>query len=217
MTKKRANSSDTPPAPASPLVGIYARTSTADQDPGMQTESLRLEAGRRGWTIFDEYVDKGVSGSKDKRPELDRLIEDVRSGRINIVAVWRFDRFARSTRHLLSALDDFRQRKVEFFSQMEAVQTSSPLGQAMFTIIAAISELERSLIRERVQEGVRRARKRRTTWGRPQKWTEEQLATARRLRAAGKSWRVTSMAVGLKVRTLRRALERSGRRGENQD
>lgn len=185
---------------------LYARVSTRDQSPDMQTEALRAEAGRRGWVVHDTYVDKGVSGAKDRRKELDRLMADVRDGRVQAVMVWKFDRFARSTRHLLSALDELQSRNVSFVSMSENIDTSSALGRAIFIIVAAVAELERDLIRERVQAGVDRARKRRSTWGRPRRWTPEQAERARQLREAGRSWREVAMAVGLKVRTLRRAV-----------
>lgn len=185
---------------------LYARISTRDQSPDMQVEALLAEAERRGWVVHDTYIDRGVSGAKDKRKELDRLMADVRRGDIGAVMVWKFDRFARSTRHLLSALDEFQGRNVSFVSMSENIDTSSALGRAMFTIVAAVAELERDLIRERVQAGVDRARKHRSTWGRPRRWTPEQAERARQLREAGRSWREVAMAVGLKVRTLRRAV-----------
>lgn len=192
---------------------LYVRVSTSEQDPGMQVETLTAEASRRGWSIVDVYADRGISGAKDRRPALDRLMADIRAGTVEAVLVWKFDRFARSVKHLLSALDEFQERGVAFVSITENIDTTTALGRALFTIVAAVAELERELARERVQAGVRRARRRRATWGRPRKWTDEQLARARELRASGKSWRTCAMAVGLKVRTLRRALER---RGENQ-
>jgi DNA invertase Pin-like site-specific DNA recombinase len=198
-----ARSSD---AAAQRVVGLYARVSTPDQDPGMQTDALRGEAERRGWTVHDIYVDHGVSGAKDRRKELDRLMGDVRDGKVTAVMVWRFDRFARSVRHLLGALDEFRERDVMFVSIMENIDTGTPLGAALFVILAAISQLERDIIRERVQAGVTRARKHRKTWGRQQRWTEADALRAIELRSQGRSWREVSMAVHLPVRSIRRAV-----------
>lgn len=147
---------------------LYARVSTIahGQDVELQLEELRQVAGQRGWVIT-EYVDEGVSGSKDRRPALDRLMGDARSGKVDLVAVWRFDRFARSTTHLLSALEEFRELHVEFLSLREQIDTSTPMGRAVFTIVAAVAELERGLIQERVVAGVRRAQASGTHCGRP--------------------------------------------------
>ena len=187
-------------------VALYARVSTADQDPAMQVEALQAEAVRRGWVVHDIYTDHGVSGAKDRRPALDRLMEGVRAKKFDAVMVWRFDRLARSVRHLLSAMDEFRAANVLFVSTTENIDTSTPLGSAMFIIISAIAQLERDIIRERVLAGVARARRRRSTWGRAQRWTEEDARRAIELRAQGRSWREVAMAVHLPVRTIRRAV-----------
>src|SRR6201999_4180464 len=97
-------------------VALYARVSTREQSPDLQLDALRALAAQRGWEIAGEYVDRGVSGTKAKRPELDRLMHDVHTGKVDVVAVWKFDRFARSTQHLVTALNDFRARNVEFVS-----------------------------------------------------------------------------------------------------
>lgn len=185
---------------------LYARVSTRDQSPDMQLEALRAQAAQRRWTVVAEYVDVGVSGAKARRPELDRLMADARAAQLDLVAVWKFDRFARSTRHLLSALDEFQERRVAFVSLSESIDTTSALGRAVFTIVAAVAELERDLLRERVVEGVRLARSKGKVIGRPQRWTVAQADQARALRAVGRSWREVAMAVGLPVRTVRRAV-----------
>ena len=187
-------------------VALYARVSTADQDPAMQVEALQAEATRRGWIVHDTYVDHGVSGAKDRRPALDRLMADVRTQKIDAVMVWKFDRLARSVRHLLAAMDEFRSSNVMFISITENIDTSTAIGSAMFIIISAIAQLERDIIRERVLAGVARARRRRSTWGRAQRWTEEDARRAIELRAQGRSWREVAMAVHLPVRTIRRAV-----------
>ena len=145
---------------------LYARVSTTGngQDVGLQLDELRLVAMQRGWKPV-EYVDDGVSGAKDSRPALDRMMADARAGKLDLVAVWRFDRFARSTKHLLVALDELRCLGVDFLSLREQVDTSTPMGRAVFTIIAAISELERETTRERVIAGVRRRRRQGSTVG----------------------------------------------------
>lgn len=148
---------------------LYARVSTADkgQDPEMQLRELREYCQRRGWDIAGEYTDIGVSGSKDSRPQLNRLMTDAAKRKLGAVVVWRFDRFARSVSHLLRALETFRSLGVEFVSYNEAIDTSTPVGKMTFTVLAAVAELERSLIIERVRAGVRNARAKGKRLGRP--------------------------------------------------
>src|ERR1700687_3580349 len=148
---------------------IYARVSTANngQDPTMQTRELQEYCERRGWTVAGEYVDIGISGTKEKRPELDRLMTDAHRGRFDAVVVWKFDRFARSVSHLLKALETFKALGVEFVSFSEQMDTSTPAGKMVFTVLGAVAELERSLIVERVRSGLRNARAKGKTLGRP--------------------------------------------------
>lgn len=146
---------------------IYARVSTSDQSADMQLAELREQAQRRGWSIIAEYVDQGISGTKVSRPELDRLMSDARRRRMDVVLVWRFDRFARSTAHLLSALEEFRALGTDFVSLNEAVDTTTPLGRMVFTVVAAVAELERAIIIERVRGGLARARAKGRKLGRP--------------------------------------------------
>ena len=133
----------------------------------MQTRELREYCERRGWNVVAEYVDIGISGAKDRRPELDKLMADARRRRFDVVAVWRFDRFARSVRHLLRALDEFQALRIDFVSLTEALDTSTPSGRMTFTVLGAVAELERSLIAERVRAGLRNARARGVRLGRP--------------------------------------------------
>jgi predicted site-specific integrase-resolvase len=129
-------------------VAIYARVSTMDQTCEPQLRDLRAYVTARSWQAI-EFVDQGVSGTKEKRPGLDRLLREVKARRIDVVVVAAFDRFSRSVRHLVETLELFRHLGVEFVSLREQIDTGSPLGQAVFTIVAAIAELERSLIAER--------------------------------------------------------------------
>ena len=128
---------------------VYARVSTVNngQDPTMQTRELREYCNRRGWNVVAEYVDVGISGAKDRRPELDKLMADAQQRKFDVLAVWRFDRFARSVRHLLRALDEFQALGIDFVSLNEALDTSTPSGRMTFTLLGAVAELERSLIR----------------------------------------------------------------------
>ena len=138
-------------------VALYARVSTEGQDPEVQLVALRAHAAQRGWQVV-EFVDRGVSGTKKRRPALDRLMKATWAGEFQIVLVWRFDRFARSVKHLVAALETFRSLHIGFVSLQEQLDTSTPIGQAMFTIIGAMAQLERDIIRERVKAGLERAK-----------------------------------------------------------
>ena len=166
-------------------VALYARVSTSDQSPESQLRDLRQYATARGLEIF-EYVDSGFSGAKQNRPALDRLMDDARKRRFDSVLVWRFDRFARSTKHLLLALEEFRGIGVQFISYQENIDTTSPLGQALFTIVSAVAQLERDLIRERVRAGLRNARAKGKKFGRPR--AQIDAARVAELRREGLSW-----------------------------
>ena len=187
-------------------VAIYARISTVNhnQDPEMQLRDLRRYVAARGWTVAEEFVDRGVSGSVESRPELNRLMDQARKRKFDVVAVWRFDRFARSTKHLLLALEEFRTLGVQFLSYNENIDTSSPMGQAMFTIVAAVATLERDLIRERVRAGLRNARSKGKRLGRPSR--EIDVAAIQRLRGEGKSFRQISETLSVPVTTVHRVL-----------
>ena len=148
-------------------VAIYARVTTTDQTCDSQLRDLREYCRARGWDQVTEFVDEGVSGTTDRRPALDELMAVVRKRRVDVVVVAAFDRFGRSVRHLVDTLELFRHLDVEFISLREQIDTGSPLGQAVFTIIAAIAQLERSLLVERVKAGLRRARDQGKHIGRP--------------------------------------------------
>ena len=150
-------------------VGIYARISTTNhgQDVAMQTRELEQFAQARGWRVVDSYVDEGISGSKDSRPQLNRLMADAHKRRFDVVCVWRFDRFARSVSHLLRALETFKALGIDFVSFSEQMDTSTPAGKMVFTVLGAVAELERSLIVERVRAGMRNARAKGRRIGRP--------------------------------------------------
>lgn len=114
----------------------------------------------RKFVIFREYIDSGESGAKDSRPKLNELMADARKRKFDAIIVWRFDRFARSTKHLVLALEEFRSLGIQFISYQENIDTTSPLGQALFTIVSAVAQLERDLIRERVSAGIHPPRSR---------------------------------------------------------
>lgn len=158
-------------------VAIYLRVSTASkskqgdavnfvQNLEVQEQPLQDLITQRGWTLYRVYSDR-ASGAKERRPGLDALMADARRGLFDVVVVWRFDRFARSVKQLVVAMEEFRALGIDFVSHQESLDTSTPMGKAMFTIIAAMAELERSIIRERVTAGVEHARRNGTRSGKP--------------------------------------------------
>lgn len=183
---------------------LYARVSTADQRPEMQVEELRRVAAQRGWEIVGEYVDVGVSGGKDRRPELDRMIAATHCGKVDVVLVWKFDRFARSVRHLVLALEEFRARSIEFVSIHDGIDTSTPTGKFTFHVMASVAELQRDMIRVATRAGIFSARLRGAKIGRPRVHVD--VEAARRLRAAGKTTKAIAATLGCGATTLRRAL-----------
>src|SRR6516164_3180512 len=157
--------------PTTGRAAIYARVSTVNsgQDPAVQTRELKEYCQRRRWEVHDTYVDKGYSGKKDSRPQLNRMMQDAHERRFDVVVVWRFDRFARSVSHLLRALETFNSLGIQFVSLSEQVDTSTPTGKMVFTVLGAVAELERNLIVERVRAGLRHARSKGKRLGRPRK------------------------------------------------
>jgi DNA invertase Pin-like site-specific DNA recombinase len=182
-------------------------TSTG-QDPGLQTRELREYCERRGWAIAGEYVDVGISGTKERRPELDRLMADAHQRRFDVIVVWKFDRFARAVSHLLRALETFRAQGIEFVSFSEQLDTSTPAGKMVFTVLGAVAELERGLIVERVRAGLRNAQAKGKKLGRPKRIVD--ATEIAELRARGRSWRKIARQLGVSARTARRAGQKTG-------
>ena len=191
---------------------IYARVSTSNhgQDIGMQTRELREYCQRRGLQIVGEYTDVGVSGSKDSRPELNRLMADAKQRRFDAVCVWKLDRFGRSLRHLVNALADLESLGVCFISIKDNLDLSTPSGRLMFQIIGAMAEFERALIQERVRAGIRNARAKGQRIGRPRVAVDAARIAA--LRASGLSWRTIERELGISVRTARRFASGRGKK-----
>ena len=189
-----------------PRISIYARVSTKDQSTDPQLLDLRKYVSDRGWTIYSEYRDEGISGTKDSRPALDELMDDARKRKFDMVLVWRFDRFARSTRHLIVALEDFKNLGIDFVSFQENIDTSSPLGSAIFTIISAVAQLERDITAERVKAGLRRAVANGKKLGRPRVAVDADRIAS--LRAQGCSWREIAEKLGIGKGTAQRAFYR---------
>ena len=183
------------------IAAIYARVSTLDQEPENQLQELRRYVDVRGWSAA-EHVDRGVSGAKDKRPALDRLLVDARRRRFDVVVVWRLDRLGRNLRHLITLLEELQALGIAFVSLNEGIDATTPAGKLQMHILGAIAEFERSRIAERVKAGLQRARAQGTRLGRPQSTApiervqavnHESAATAARLlgvsRSTLKRWR----------------------------
>jgi DNA invertase Pin-like site-specific DNA recombinase len=186
---------------------IYARVSTTNgQDPHMQIRELREYCMRRGWDIEGEYVDAGVSGAKEHRPQLDLLLVACRKRRVDAVVVYRYDRFARSLRQLVNALEEFRSLGIEFISLHEGVDTSTPNGRLVFGIFASIAEFERELIRDRVKSGIAAAKSRGKILGRPRVSVDAARIAA--LRASGRSWPKIAAELGVSVGTVYQAAQK---------
>jgi DNA invertase Pin-like site-specific DNA recombinase len=201
--------------PSARRAAIYVRVSTASkskqgdtlnfiQNPDVQEQPLRDLVTQRGWHLHQVYSDR-ASGAQERRQGLDALMADARRGLFGVVVVWRFDRFARSVKQLVLALEEFRALGIDFVSHQEALDTSTPMGKAMFTIIAAMAELERSIIRERVVAGLDHARQNGTRSGRPVGrpkviFDRDKVAE---LRTQGCSWREIARKLGVGTTTIR--------------
>jgi DNA invertase Pin-like site-specific DNA recombinase len=181
-------------------VALYCRCSTSEQSPEMQLRELREYADRRGWTIAGEYIDSGISGAKDSRPELNRLMDDAHKRLFDCVAVWKFDRFARSVSHLLRALETFKSLGVEFVSYSEVIDTATPVGKMTLTVLGAVAELERSLIVERTKAGQRNAKLNGKHVGRPRATVND--AEIQNLLTAGNSMSEVGQLLGVSASTI---------------
>ena len=188
-------------------VAVYARVSTKDQSVDMQLNDLERYSKERGLNVFKVYQDDGVSGTKETRPALSKLMNDARKRKFDLVLVWRFDRFARSTKHLVNALYEFRNLGIDFISYQENIDTSSPLGEAIFTIISAMSKLERDIIAERVKGGLRKAKASGKRLGRPE--SEVDVNKVIEYKEQGKSIREIAKEMGIHRSKVERTLKLS--------
>jgi DNA invertase Pin-like site-specific DNA recombinase len=168
----------------------------------MQLRDFGEYCERRGWAVAGEYVDVGISGTKEKRPELDRLMADAHRRKFDVVVVWSFDRMARSVSHLLRVLETFNSLGIAFVSLREQIDTSTPAGKMIFTVLGAVAELERSLIAERVKAGLRNARAKGKKLGRPKRIVDAKQVAS--LRAQGLGVRAIAKQLGVGVGTLYR-------------
>jgi DNA invertase Pin-like site-specific DNA recombinase len=185
-------------------IAIYARVSTLNkgQDVDMQLVELRQFCATKGWTVAHEYVDRGISGSKASRPQLNRLMEHAVAKRFDAVLVWKLDRFGRSVRHLVNAIAELEAAAVSFVSLKDSIDLSTPQGRLMFQIIAAMAEFERALICERVKSGMANARSKGRQIGRPSLGIERGQIVA--LKASGVTWNGISHALGCSPATAKR-------------
>jgi DNA invertase Pin-like site-specific DNA recombinase len=176
-----------------------------DQSCDMQLEDLRRYAQQRFGRCY-EFVDEGVSGTQRRRPQLDALMNNARKRRFDVVVVWKFDRFARSVKHLVDSLDEFKALGIDFVSYTEGVDTTTPTGQLLFHIVGAVAQFERDLIAERVRAGIAHARALGKRIGRPRAEINVELVSG--LRRQGRSLRQIAQALNVPVSRVRRALTR---------
>jgi DNA invertase Pin-like site-specific DNA recombinase len=194
------------PPPNTITAAIYARVSTLDQNAEMQLCELREYASRRGWVITNEYIDRGISGSRESRPELNRLMRDAQQRSFDTVLVWKVDRFGRSLRHLVNALADLGALGVAFVSLRDNLDLTTPSGRLMFAVIGAMAEFERSLIQERVRAGIAHAKAQGQKLGRPLRVLDGNELL--RMRAEGASLRQIATQLNAGYGTIRKRLRR---------
>jgi DNA invertase Pin-like site-specific DNA recombinase len=178
---------------------LYGRVSTFDQEPENQLAELRRYVEARGWTSA-EYVDRGVSGAKDRRPALDELLKDARRRRFDVLVVWRLDRLGRNLRHLITLLEELQALGIAFVSLNEGIDATTPAGKLQMHILGAIAEFERARIAERVKAGLQRARAQGKRLGRPR----ASVPTARVLEASHLSATAGARMLGVSRSTLKR-------------
>ncbi len=182
---------------------LYARVSTLDQNCDLQLEDLRRYARQR-FECLREYVDRGISGTQRHRPQLDVLVKDARKRMFDVVLVWKFDRFARSLKHLIDSLEEFRALGIDFISYTEGIDTTTPTGQLLFHVVGAVAQFERDLMAERVRAGMAHARAKGKRIGRPR--AQVDLDRVVTLREQGRSLREIARNLKIPVSRVRRAL-----------
>jgi DNA invertase Pin-like site-specific DNA recombinase len=180
---------------------IYARVSTLEQEPENQLAELRRYATARGWEAT-EFVDRGVSGSKDRRPALDQLLADANRRKFDVLVCWRLDRLGRNLRHLILLLDELTALEIGFVTLGEGIDTTSPTGRLVLHVLGAISEFERARIQERVRAGIARAKAQGVRLGRPPRRIDPERLAA----VAGLPEREAARRLGIPRSTLQRFL-----------
>ena len=184
-------------------VAIYCRVSTNQQDSDMQLSELRNYCQQKSWNIAHEYVDKGISGAKTSRPQLDRMMRDASEAKLDAVLVWKLDRFGRSLKHLLTSIEFLESFGVSFISFKDAIDLSTPQGRLLFQLLAAMAEFERELIRERTRSGLANAKRKGVTLGRPS--LDIQPEQVRALKDSGATWNQVSETLSCSPATAKRA------------
>jgi DNA invertase Pin-like site-specific DNA recombinase len=182
----------------------YHRVSRHDQNPQLQQDEVAELVERRGWQLAKSYTDEGISGSRDRRPELDQLLADARRRRFDLLVVWRADRLFRSLKHMVTTLDELAALGIGFTSVTEPFDTSTPSGKLLLHLVSAMAEFERSILIERTKAGLAAAIRRGVKVGRPR--AEIDVERARTLRAEGKTFREVAVELGVGAATLHRAL-----------
>lgn len=150
-------------------VALYLRVSTDSQTVENQKRELMAVADRLGWTVVETLADEGISGAKgrDKRPGYDRLMQMVTRREIDMIATWSVDRLGRSLQHLVAFLGEINDRGVDLYLHTQGLDTSTPAGRAMFSMLSVFSEFERSILRERIMAGLARSKAQGKRSGRP--------------------------------------------------
>jgi DNA invertase Pin-like site-specific DNA recombinase len=177
---------------------IYARVSTFDQEPENQLADLRRYAEARDWTCA-EFVDRGVSGSKDRRPALDELLQQAKRRRFDVLVCWRLDRLGRNLRHLVTLADELQSLGIVLVSLGEGIDCTTPAGKLQLHILAALAEFERERIRERVRAGLDRARRQGTRLGRPRVQAVGAIVPGGSVRAAAAIWGVSKSTAARRI------------------
>lgn len=186
-------------------VARYIRVSRSDQSPNLQHDETLAVIQARGWELVDTYLDHGISGSKDRRPELDRMLADARKGKFSTLLAWRSDRLFRSLKHMVTTIEELAAMGVNFVSATEVLDMTTPQGRLLLHVVAAMGEFERNILIERTRAGLDAARRRGAQIGRPKVHVDVRRAVE--LRASGKSLRQTARALGVGAATLWRALQ----------
>ena len=188
---------------------IYARVSTKSQSTELQVQELWQVASKAGWDVADVMTDEGISGTKgrDERPALDKMLRAITQRKADRVMVWSVDRLGRSLQHLIATLNDIKAAGADLYIHQQAIDTSTPAGNALFGMLGVFAEFERAMISDRVISGLEKAKANGKTLGRPRRnVTAATLDEIVRLRKEGLSLRKIGKQVGLPFNSVRAEL-----------
>ena len=190
-------------------VCLYARVSTTCQSVDRQLTELTAVADRNGWEIVDQYIDHGISGSKgrDQRPELDRMMKDAVKKKFDVVMCWSIDRLGRSLQNCIEILNDLNAKNIDLYFDQQSIDSTTPSGKLMFSMVAAFAEFEKSIIRERVLSGLENARKQGRVGGRPTNLTSAVQDKILTMKKEGKSIKQIKAECSVGTATLYKVLE----------